>query len=455
MNILIIGNGFDLAHELPTGYPDFLGFCRMIIAVYAKERNKNADKVWENLGIKLKREINTERLRMKFLELYSTSIIENDEYRGSIVRTKTFFDELSDDIENNIWIEYFLQNPMYQKENWIDFESEISKVIQSVDEGMKLSERVPSSLEDEVYDLNNEFIEEYFFKYDAISDTTDEIVIGSLDNITYRIVRDKLYRDLNKLIRALEIYLTEYVGKIECTLISPDIEDIVIRRGIDEDGTERNIISKVLSFNYSNTYERKYLSRQTGLIDSYIDYIHGKADIDNTIESNNMVLGIDEYLPKNRKNKDIEFIAFKKFYQRIYKETGCKYKEWIDNIKDEYERYLKRKADAIARENMYISDTMHRVMARYEIEEIKAEKCKKHYLFIFGHSLDVTDGDILRDLILNDNVYTTIYYLNKDAMGQQITNLVKVIGQDELIRRTGGNTKTIEFKLQQDMVDRK
>ena len=156
MNILIIGNGFDLAHELPTGYPDFLGFCRMIIAVYAKERNKNADKVWENLGIKLKREINTERLRMKFLELYSTSIIENDEYRGSIVRTKTFFDELSDDIENNIWIEYFLQNPMYQKENWIDFESEISKVIQSVDEGMKLSERVPSSLEDEVYDLNNE-----------------------------------------------------------------------------------------------------------------------------------------------------------------------------------------------------------------------------------------------------------------------------------------------------------
>lgn len=37
-------------------------------------------------------------------------------------------------------------------------------------------------------------------------------------------------------------------------------------------------------------------------------------------------------------------------------------------------------------------------------------------------------------------------------MGQQIANLVKVIGQDELIRRTGGNTKTIEFKLQQDMI---
>lgn len=77
-----------------------------------------------------------------------------------------------------------------------------------------------------------------------------------------------------------------------------------------------------------------------------------------------------------------------------------------------------------------------------------------HSLYIFGHSLDVTDGDILRDLILNDNVYTTIYYLNKDVMGQQIANLVKVIGQDELIQRTGGSIRTIEFKRQQDMVKR-
>lgn len=61
----------------------------------------------------------------------------------------------------------------------------------------------------------------------------------------------------------------------------------------------------------------------------------------------------------------------------------------------------------------------------------------------------------LRNLILNDNVYTTIYYLNKAVMGQQIANLVKGIGQDELIRRTGGNTKTIEFKLQAKLVERK
>ena len=68
--------------------------------------------------------------------------------------------------------------------------------------------------------------------------------------------------------------------------------------------------------------------------------------------------------------------------------------------------------------------------------------------------MDVTDKDILRDLILNDNVYTTIFYPYKDELGRKIANLVKVIGQEELIRRTGGSTKTIEFKLQKPMVRR-
>ena len=64
---------------------------------------------------------------------------------------------------------------------------------------------------------------------------------------------------------------------------------------------------------------------------------------------------------------------------------------------------------------------------------------------------------------MNDNVHTTIFYCKKkdkfgnydngrNDYGKKIANLVKVIGQDELKRRTGGVAKNIEFKLQQDMV---
>ncbi len=81
-------------------------------------------------------------------------------------------------------------------------------------------------------------------------------------------------------------------------------------------------------------------------------------------------------------------------------------------------------------------------------------KSARLYLYIFGHSLDVTDRDILQDLILTENVHTTIFYLNKKVLGQQIANLVKVLGQDELIKRTGGSTKTIEFRQQREMKKR-
>ncbi|MFR2167307.1 MAG: AbiH family protein [Coprococcus sp.] len=30
MNILVLGNGFDLAHGLPTSYKDFLTFCKKL-----------------------------------------------------------------------------------------------------------------------------------------------------------------------------------------------------------------------------------------------------------------------------------------------------------------------------------------------------------------------------------------------------------------------------------------
>ena len=65
-----------------------------------------------------------------------------------------------------------------------------------------------------------------------------------------------------------------------------------------EDGTKGATTSKIVCFNYTDTLERVYKYCRT----EDIDYIHGKAVIDNTIETNNMVLGIDEFLPVDRQN---------------------------------------------------------------------------------------------------------------------------------------------------------
>lgn len=391
MNILVVGNGFDLAHGLPTKYGDFLKFVEVIRQVL-NAKGKEID--WKDIHLEIKELIK----------------INMGNVRDNIFSQEQIWREL---LEENFWIEYFLQCPMYQKENWIDFESEISNVIQSIDFDMKDNNL---KLDDSASIVSNFYLEKFFHKRlpAAVLDFGQGIQV-----ITFREIRDILYQDLNKLTRAFEIYLCEYVGKIESGKISKEIKGL----GIDH----------VLSFNYSHTYQKLYDKSKK----IKYDYIHGESKFNSTIESNNMVLGIDEYLHKKSKDKEIDFIAFKKYYQRIYKETGSEYKNWVDEIAN----------------SRYANEVSLREQFPKQIPYEKFNS--KHKLYIFGHSLDITDKDVLRDLILNDNVYTTIYYLNKAVMGQQIANLVKVIGQDELIRRTGGSTKTIELKLQAKFVERK
>lgn len=421
MNILVIGNGFDLAHGLPTRYTDFLDFIKSFIDCYKKAQNNQIDWVYYD----------THKESNAFLKKWFSSFYENDNGQSKAEKEATvkIIEELKENIESNIWIEYFLQNPMYQKENWIDFENEISKVIQSLDNDMHGLSRI-YTIEDDITNLSNSFLSEVYSKYTFTTQTINLLANeNTSETITFKEIRNRLLDDLNKLIKALEIYLCEYVEKIKIQRKSQDINKLAIHH--------------VLSFNYTHTFELSNLYKKDIRIEKteksdlvLFDYIHGETKINNTIELNNMVLGIDEYLPEKRKDKDIEFVGFKKYYQRIYKQTGCEYKNWVEKI-----RRFKQEVDEKLKNQYPLQIPYGEVPNKY-----------RNQLYIFGHSLDATDKDVLRDLILNDNVYTTIFYPNKEELGRKIANLVKVIGQDELIRRTGGSTKTIEFKQQQDMI---
>lgn len=364
MNILVIGNGFDLAHGLPTLYQDFIEFADN----YTNYSKYMSDKL---------------------------------------------ISEMRNIVSDNKWLNHF--KTFYENNGWIEFEKEISDIIKILDKKIPEFEKIKEGEANRVKFNVKERQKLKCFDFTILQASIyDENYIQK--------IKKKMLNDLNKLIRGLEIYLDYFVNRIPISEFCPGIIYLYI--------------DKVLSFNYTKTYERIYdVSRHKNI---EYDYIHGKADIWNTIETNNMVLGIDEYLPEDRRNKDVEFIAFKKYYQRIHKQTSCKYKEWVDQIREEWDHETEESKAEI----------------RKCISKRKLDNPKIHKLYIFGHSLDVTDKDILRDLILNDNVYTTIFYHNKDVMGQKIENLVKVIGQDEVIKRTAGSTKTIEFEQQMYMEKR-
>ena len=79
-------------------------------------------------------------------------------------------------------------------------------------------------------------------------------------------------------------------------------------------------------------------------------------------------------------------------------------------------------------------------------------KTSENNIYILGHSLDITDGDLLSTLINMPHTRTTIFYHNQESLGNQISNLVKILGEDELISMVHGENAQIVFKEQQKEV---
>ena len=385
MNILIIGNGFDLAHGLPTKYEHFLKYVDAFkrLKDTCKQESIKAD--WETANEEDKNFI------LHFSNLYEQ-------------KTK-IFEEIETLILNNVWIDYFWEiyrnRGVAGKDGWIDFESEISKIIQTLDKArFTIFEEINQGHKrGKMTQQQLNILSPIFGKPGISRDSIefDENAIG------YR--KTRFLTDLNRLTRCLEIYLTNYVEEIVPDVRLPDVDKLDIQF--------------VLSFNYTHTYERFYNIDKSKKI--HYDYIHGETRADSNIDNCNLILGIDEYLEGNAKDKDNEFIQFKKFYQRIYKKTGCKYVDWINSIAQLPSGYGKSRG-AI------------------------------HNVYIIGHSLDITDKDILSSLINMKNTKTTIFYHSQAALGNQINNLVKVLGEDNLIAKVHGENAGIVFQKQQEPI---
>ena len=128
MEILIIGNGFDLAHKLPTSYDNFLDFCKKVKAVFTFSETAKFD-AYKRIHIddwKIDESIK-DRVVNAFKER------KNGQYIPEVSTSGKLFNELKDLLDNNIWLNYFLSRRFSLKKDWIDFESEISKVVKALE----------------------------------------------------------------------------------------------------------------------------------------------------------------------------------------------------------------------------------------------------------------------------------------------------------------------------------
>ncbi|WP_026491129.1 AbiH family protein [Butyrivibrio sp. XPD2002] len=406
--ILVIGNGFDIAHGLPTRYKDFLLFVNSMRALmnFDQVAGKDEGAFYDSLSF----------LDYKISDKISENIKAGKNDNENLLAQLPVWKSL---LNNNFWLDYFEKQSIHG-EKWIDFEEEIQAVIKRIDNAIE-NKILLKSIGNPIFDRCNSYLVARKYSFN----------IGNIIRM--------LLEDLSKTRRALELYLSLCINEIK----------------IDDRLTEIANLNptKVISFNYTNTYERVY-GKRNALIE--YDYLHGKADASRNLENNDIVLGIDEYYHDDRKDNDLRFVEFKKYYQRQLFNCKRLSDDWAFKIKQDAE-YEKKARDFLYNDeieyelinNSPISDE------RYNYEDFEKSLRKKvkifednhpkHEIFIYGHSLGVTDRDILRKLILNENVNTTIYYHSRKSYADQLKNLIRVIGQNEFIVRTGGEHPNIRF----------
>ena len=226
--------------------------------------------------------------------------------------------------------------------------------------------------------------------------------------ITVKDFREKTFEDLERLTRALELYLTAFVEKIAIIQKIPEISSLSP--------------DYVINFNYTDTYERIYKSEN-------VYHIHGKADANRLALDNDMVLGIDEYWSESERDERTNFTIFKKFAQRIQKHTGNESYKYLEEIQELFK----------ASEN---------------IQSGSDASSKDHpdgvsYVYVFGHSLDVTDKDILSSFIGDDSTSVTIYCMDKGTEGELIANTIKLIGEEKLLDKSNHVPAKLNYVIQE------
>lgn len=373
-DILIIGNGFDIYHGLPTRYSDFLFLAENWEYFYKK--------YGDGLSEKNDKQIN---VRLNGGKLSKDSLSDFAQYKNIFCQESIEY--LNENITQNAWINYFKQIK-FDGKGWVDFEAEIDDALHAIDTFFeKLPSNVNTRRQVKYSTIISSDIQEktrFFLTFPKININKDYFgFIKEADAEEYKLkeirvhIIDKLKEELDILNECLRLYLLEFVEHIKCEVYSQQIKALPH--------------VKLLNFNYTSTCKKMYAS----LLDNIND---GEHSVHGNCSNGGIVLGI----PDDSFSEKLEYIYFVKYFQRIQKRTGNFYKEWITS-------------------------------PEYEVSHNLSQK-----VFIMGHSLASTDKGILKKIFYGRGIEKiVIFYHDQEAYENMIINLVKMFGKEFVIEQIG------------------
>ena len=368
MNVLMLGNGFDLYYKLPTKYNNFLNVANFLREHYDSSTMKTVGDVLSNT-ILLEQD--------KFIECCYKE--HKNKYDGISLNTKQVQSFL-DLIRSNIWFDY-LYTSFNKDIGWIDFEKEIARItsaFQEIFENLKNTHFELDMNQAELFYLLKKF--NFFIKdhrmlvggkitYNISDSYLFEEPLGSkIYTVQKEAIIKELFLKLQELAKSFKMYLKIFVESV-----LPNEADLLSNFKPHQ---ALLFADNVITLNYTHTYESLYS-------EGTVFHLHGDTD-------HEIVLGINSDESDHVETVDTSFVSFKKYYQRAFYETDAEYLSWLRE---------------------------------------KPQKNNKINLVIMGHSLDITDRDIISALF--DMAYKiTILYHNDDAKASYIKNLITIFGME-------------------------
>lgn len=386
MNILIVGNGFDLSHYLPTKYEHFMGVMKNIESWSSPDENMYFDDLFDK----------DNSFFQKTKSIYQAE---------KICISNSDINNLKDKLKINVWYKFFSHH-LHQIDTWIDFELEFSKALDLVAVFTKRAEEtynMHEKLEDLVHCRN--YVEEA--KYLAFKHKTIEklSLLGILTPVQGGVmghgakINHKFYRnqkidldlDFNLIIRDLEFYLNDFIYLFNLYL-KEIIKKLEPKNRFNQSNLKFSLDDLlVISFNYTSTFSSFYSDK------AKVEYVHGEVGKD-------LVLGIPDV--KNEFLKKFKNYSFTKYHQKLLKGTD----------------YL------FLHENPIIKDMF----------ETRALGLRKINIYIWGHSLAESDESYIHEIFSLNRIDSVecrvvVYFYENDAP-QLLNNLLDILDK-ELVER--------------------
>ena len=380
MRILLIGNGFDLMHDLPTKYENFVHTINFLKRYYTSDMKT----VGSILGNAQLQEVDKwiSRCYSRYKAGWDQSPVSDEDLK-----------KLINNATKNMWFSY-LSESLDEDLGWIDFEKEVAFVVRTLTEVLNncddpmlksiLKIREKSSMHimrkfdffHEHYDIDAMFAGNGLYRK-VKDDFLWEYPKGSgVMHLDKGAVISKLYAALKELAFLLKEYLRIFVE---------EPLDILIRENLVQPNPMFGKDDYIVSFNYTNIYEKLYKVNP-----GVVMHIHGDL-------AGDIVLGINPDENDELNSVDTSFLQFKKYYQRVRYGTDVNYLQFVKMLKVN--------------------------------KKMQDDWC----LTVVGHSLDATDKDILMELFDIPRILTILYH-DEDKICDFMKNIITMYGKAGLDR---------------------